>query len=478
MTRFPDAHDLIQRHDLLPQGAAVGIAVSGGADSMGLLDLLADLASASRLRLVVVHLDHGFRPDAADDARFVADAARARGIPFHGGKIEILAKGNLEALARRARYGFFAEVASRLGLERIALGHTADDQVETLLERLLRGAGRTGLAAMQPIRDAEGVLLLRPFLSTSREAIRVDLAARGISHREDPMKQDTRFTRVRIRQEILPHLRTLSPGLDEILLRTAEVLGEEEAFLARLADEALVASLRPVKFGIDRGETRLDRAVLRRVPRPVLRRCLRAAAARTAGAAAGAWAAGHRHLEAIEELLGAGRTGDHLHLPLGLSVHLEREHLVFTPARETGPAPVPEVEVAVPGITRVDALGIVVAAARHPRSEVVVDLARASSAAILDAESIRGAIRVRTRRDGDRMTPLGMTGSKKLQDLLSDAKIPRRLRDAVPILVDDEGILWAAGVRQADRTRVGPETREVVRIEIRTLEEPGPEEAA
>lgn len=478
MTRFPDAHDLIQRHGLLPEGAAVGIAVSGGADSMGLLDFLADLAPARRLRLVVLHLDHGFRTEAADDARFVADAARARGLPFHGGQIRILAKGNLEALARRARYGFFAEAAARLGVDRIALGHTADDQVETLLERLLRGAGRTGLAAMQPIRDAEGILLLRPFLSTRREAIRADLSSRGIMFREDAMNQDSRFTRVRIRQEILPHLRTLSPGLDEILLRTAEVLGEEEAFLTRLADEALVAALRPVRFGIDRGETRLDRAVLRRVPRPVLRRCLRAAAARTAGAAAGATAAGHRHLEAIEELLSAGRTGDHLHLPLGLSVHLERDLLVFTPARETGPAPVPESEVAVPGITRVDALGIVVVTSRHPRTEVVVDLARGGGAAVLDAAAIRGPIRVRTRRDGDRMTPLGMSGSKKLQDLLSDAKIPRRLRDAVPILVDDEGILWAAGIRQAHRSRVGPETREVIRIEIRTLEEPGPQEAA
>ncbi|MGH9592854.1 MAG: tRNA lysidine(34) synthetase TilS, partial [Bryobacteraceae bacterium] len=228
----------IARHRMLPgDGAAetnLGVAVSGGADSVCLLEVLRELAPPLHLRLSVVHLNHQLRGAGSDaDASFVAALAEARGLQLHSRKRDVRTDAieggdNLEQAARAARYSFFRELVSSGAVERIATGHNRDDQAETVLFRILRGCGLTGLAGILPV-TGEGIV--RPLLSLTRGEIREFLCARSIEWREDPTNRDVAFARNRLRHETMPSLRRdFNPRLDAALASLAELAREEEEF--------------------------------------------------------------------------------------------------------------------------------------------------------------------------------------------------------------------------------------------------------
>ena len=199
------ARDSIRRSGMLRGGEAVLVAVSGGADSVALLDVLGALAPELRLTLHVVHVHHGLRPEADADAGFVGGLCARLGIPFHLERVAVRREPpweGLEAEARRARYGAFREVARRVGAQRVATAHTADDQAETVLMRLLEGAGPRGLAGIAPVRG----IFIRPLLGARRADIEAHLRARGLAWVEDASNSDPRFLRNRIRHEVLPFL--------------------------------------------------------------------------------------------------------------------------------------------------------------------------------------------------------------------------------------------------------------------------------
>ncbi|MBI3629760.1 MAG: tRNA lysidine(34) synthetase TilS, partial [Candidatus Rokubacteria bacterium] len=231
--------DTIRRHAMLAGGEAVLVAVSGGADSVALLHVLAALAAELSLRLTVVHLDHGLRPDSAADAAFVESLARARGLPVVVDRIAVPPGGSLEARAREARYAALRRHAARLGADRVALGHTADDQAETVLMRLLEGAGPRGLAGIPPVRGR----YIRPLIETRRAGIVETLTAAGLTWREDPSNRDPKFLRNRIRHELLPLLAsTYNPAIVPALARAAALTRELLAQVSAVAERELAAA--------------------------------------------------------------------------------------------------------------------------------------------------------------------------------------------------------------------------------------------
>ena len=263
-------------------GAALVLGLSGGADSVALADVLASLQRRRGFRLVAAHLDHGLRPDSADDAAFCHAFCATLGIPFRGGSAPVRAragreKGGLEQAARLERYSFLRRVKDDEGATLIAVAHTRDDQAETLLLRLLRGAGASGLAGMRP-RSGD---LLRPLLDVSRARVLEHVHSRGLAWREDPSNADPVHLRNRVRHELLPYLeQRFNPRVREALARTAALLADEAAYLGTQAD-GLVASI-----GSRDGDALvLDRRRLAAAPAAVARAAVRLAFQRTGGLA-------------------------------------------------------------------------------------------------------------------------------------------------------------------------------------------------
>jgi tRNA(Ile)-lysidine synthase len=390
-----------RRRGLLDRSVRVLVALSAGPDSTALLAALAQLRDAGELASVAaLHVDHGLRPGGAEDAACAAAACDALAIPFASVKVEVGA-GNVQAAARRARYAALVREAERIGATRVATGHTRTDQAETVLLRLLRGAGARGLAAIPPRRGR----FVRPLIDRSRaEGIRF-LEALGLRWREDPTNATPRFARNRVRLALWPSVLELAPAAERALARAADLAREDERTLARRA-RLLVGDATTVEL------TRLGRAPVA-VRRRVLRRLWRNATGRGAGLEA-------KHVEAMLALVvrrGPGRAA----LPGGLEARCRYGSLEIGQPPRRAPAVAP---VAVPGPGRyeVPTRGVVEVTARR-----VAD--------------VPWPLSLRGRRPGDRFSPDGGPGTKKLKSWLIDRKVPLEVRDALLVLASGAEIL-------------------------------------
>lgn len=290
MHRLPDQiAAYCQRHALMAVGTTVVVAVSGGPDSLCLLHVLLQLAPRWQLRLHVAHLDHQLRPESASDAQFVADTAAAWRLPVTVASADIAAisrqeRTGIEATARAVRLRFLIETAQSIGAATVALGHTADDQAETVLMRLMRGAGPSGLAAMRPKRPAEALtmeppstMLVRPLLTTSRVQVEAYCAAQQLVPRHDSSNELPIYVRNSVRGYILPLLKTYNPRIVATLGRTARVCAEEDDLLNQL-----VADVWPTVAMEDQDGLTLKRQQFERLHPALQRRVLRQAVARVA----------------------------------------------------------------------------------------------------------------------------------------------------------------------------------------------------
>ena len=489
------------QHALLPPRGTVVVAVSGGADSLCLLGILVRLTAAegpfSSVRLVIAHLDHGLRgAESEADAHYVERTAEQLDLPFRSARRDVAvvaqtAGRGLEDAARRVRYAFLREVASDVGAERICIGHTRDDQVETLVMRWLRGSGLTGLTGMRPLAGD----LARLLLCLTRDETHAYCAARGWAWREDASNQDTRFWRNRLRREVLPVLLRENPNLSATLTRTAEVLAGDEAFLR----EATADGWQRVVLNETRSRISFDRAALATLHPALRARVLRHAAERLSG---GEQALEWRHVEMVLELAAAGAIGRRLVLPHGLRAELLSGILALTNEAVLAPpasATSAEVELRVPGAVEVPGTTWRVSAelldAREgapppgaeassygsdytgrdilkPAEGTAQTVGRAQTRAYLDADMVGLPLRVRTWRPGDRFRPLGMHGEKKLQDYFVDARVPRSERGRVPLVLGADHVLWVAGHRLDDRARLRPETQRVLALRLEPVHEP------
>jgi tRNA(Ile)-lysidine synthase len=432
-------------------GDRILVAVSGGADSVALLMVLHALADERRFALTVAHLDHGLRGAAGVyDRQFVEDLAAQLGYPCVADTIAVGHGPNLEARARAVRHRFLAGAARSASCARIALGHTQTDQAETVLLRLLRGAGARGLGGMSPRRGS----IIRPLIDCRRAEVIAFLEGYRASWVEDETNRDERFTRNRVRRRILPVLEAVvGPGLAGRLARTAEVLRDEDAYLDEVAGQALAAALRGSSLHLD---------ALRALPAAIRRRTLRLWLARMRGLLGLGWT----HAHAIERQLGETESAS-ISVPGG-TARVEGGLLSWTPHV---PVPLTPFSVTVHLGTRIALadLGWELAIGEAVERSDALSLPPDTSTAVFDAEALPRPVVVRSVQPGDRIQPLGLAGTVKLQDLLVNRKIPRSVRAKQPVLTGGGEVLWVPGLSRSRHATVGRGTRQVVWAEFRHL---------
>jgi tRNA(Ile)-lysidine synthase len=439
----------IRRHAMLAGGETVLVAVSGGSDSVALLHILTLLAPTWRLRLHALHVDHGLRAGSAHDAELVCALGARLGVPVDVERVQVGA-GSVEAAARTARYAALEAWADRVGAAHIAVGHTADDQAETVLMRVLGGAGVRGLAAIPPVRGR----IIRPLLESRRQALRDALQAAGLPWVEDPSNRDPKFLRNRIRHDLLPLLAaSYSADVVPALAATARLAREAVDALERTATSELA------RLGVAEAEAlTLPRAALAALPAPVAAEVLRQAAGQLGSRAPlRAWA--HRGLRRV---LAAAPPRRPFRLGgVAVEVSGDRIRIGARPAPVLAPRPL-----TVPGCVELPEIGRALEARLLPAAGYVVP--RTADRVAFDAGGLPRALTIRPRRHGDRFHAFG-AGGRRLKSFLIDARVPRWERDRVP-LVDAAGeIVWVAGVRRGARAPVTAATREIVELGLIAL---------
>ncbi len=435
----------ILRHTLFAFGDIVVVAVSGGADSLCLLYVLHELAPLLGLRLHVAHLDHALRPGSAGDALFVTEQARALDLPHTVGRVDVAALArrdrlSVETAARSARYDFLRAVAATEGARVIATGHTRDDQAETVLMHLARGSGLNGLAGMAP-RRAD---LARPLLEIGHAEAQAYCAARGPSPREDESNRSTHHRRNRVRHEALPALDALYPGASANIARAARLLAADLTLVERLAARALDDAI---------ADFDAARAVLSAArwgaTEPELRpHMLRLLLDRLLGDSAGF---DERAYASMLEACALPASDTTIALPRGLTLARRGVAIILSRAWPTPARPsIHDGALSIPG--HVDTGVGLLRADRAMAPRVWVNIP--AGVAYLDPGAVGAALSVRAWRPGDRVRPLGMAGTRKVQDLFVDRKIPRDARRRVPIVEGPRGIAWVAGLCSGEEYRV------------------------
>lgn len=462
---MPRVAEAIKRQRLIQQGDRVVVAVSGGPDSVALLSALHGLASSWSLSLSAAHFNYGLRgAESDDDAAFVMRLCERFSIPYVCERLTLtdaLCKGrSLQEAAREARYAALLRLCESLGANKVALGHTRDDQAETVVIWLLRGAGMTGLSGMPCLRSP----FIRPLLAVSRAEVLSYLAGQGLEFREDSSNAKPIYLRNRVRHDVLPLLKQFNPAILDALTRQADILREDNRCLDHLAEEQCARVAREAKdheWVVDRPDLlALDLAVQRRVVRKVVQRT--AAVNRGPSFAAVALVlervvhgdsgscATLRHVRVTREYdtIVFQRHGDMPCGTVGTSVLSVARSVPFT---VSWPLTGQRLQADLIHSSQLDQMSSPVSPMR----------------AMLDADRLTLELRVRAWRPGDRFHPFGFEGHrKKLQDFFADLKVPRSARGGIPLVVAPEGLVWVAGYRTDHRFRVTDSTRRILRLTL------------
>jgi tRNA(Ile)-lysidine synthase len=472
--------EYVEEHGLFRRGARIVVGVSGGPDSLTLLHLLTRLRAPMALDLHVLHVNHQIRGvEAERDADFVGEMSESWGVPARIVRVDVLSlaksrKLALEEAARQARYTALAELAREVDAGAVAVGHTADDQAETILMHLLRGSGLAGLRGMLPRAPLSDYHLLRkidvtawlvrPLLDVSRADVLAYCAEHGLQPRFDRSNQDKTYFRNRLRHETLPYLETIIPGLRERLRRMGSVIAADyEVLQAKV--EAAWADMASVEDG---GVT-FDLAAWRALPPALQRATLRRAT----------WTLRRSlrdvtfvQVEDAVRVARGGETGAQATLPAGLAMSVGYDRLRVGPVE--GQPPPPDwpllwadepIRVSVPGRVALPDTdwGFEISVYDGPRAGEAWEALLADAwRAPLDAGALGEAVTLRRRRPGDRFRPQGLGGSQKVSAFMINAKVPAVWRDHIPLLVASETVAWVCGWRVDERFAVSDDKRVVV----------------
>ena len=438
--------------------------MSGGPDSLSLLHTLHRLSPSLGLSLHIAHFNHGLRGSASDaDAEFVASQAESLGLPFSTTKEYVKSRAgghsqSIEEKAREARYDFLARVACRHKAVGIAVAHTADDQAETVLMHMVRGAGLRGLRGMLPVVESPSASglpfkLFRPLLTATRSETEAYCLALRLQPRIDHTNLLPETLRNRVRLELLPLLKQYNPRVSDSLIRLADSAILDLSFI-----QSQVAKIWPDAVEEAPGGLAVSRHRLEEMHPALRRRVLAQALESVSGGSVDIESV---HVTSLESLL-AGDTGGELDLPKGIHATLGYQRLALTVSPSPPPTPLPEgaQPIAIPGETSLP--GWRVTAIVEESSDIESNAG--PYCALFDMARLSGPVTVRRRHPGDRFTPLGMSGSKKLQDFLTDARVPRKARDSIPIVLAGEEIIWVVGHRPSEHIRLTPTTHHTLRL--------------
>jgi tRNA(Ile)-lysidine synthase len=448
----------VTRHKMLPPSSRLGIAVSGGADSVFLLHALRELAPRWDLSLSVIHIEHGMRGAASiEDAGFVKDLAQRFGLPFHFHSANVPAMhDNREQAARRVRHAFFEGLIAAGTVDRIATGHTRSDQAETMLYRFLRGSGLAGLAGILPVTEAG---LVRPLLEIDRAEIEAWLRERNIEWREDASNRDRVYARNRIRHEILPLLReNFNPRLDETLSNMARVARDEELFWESTLPhpERLVSSPQTLdSFEL----TASHPAVARRM----IRRAIQAAKGDLRQI-------DFSHVERILEMARSQEGHDRVQLP-GLDVFRSFEWIRLAQAGvEHGRARDFALALEAPGSVELPGSSARITLQVLEKTESAGHCVTVGNELdwqrLTPKEGVLPSLELRNWRPGDQYRPAGQSKDQKVKFLFQEARIPLWERGNWPIITYNGSIVWTRRFGAAAEFAAGPSTRVVLRVEV------------
>ncbi|RJX21495.1 MAG: tRNA lysidine(34) synthetase TilS [Ammonifex sp.] len=456
MDILPQVQNTIKRFDMFRRGDKVVVGVSGGPDSVALLDLMWRLREHLQVSIHVAHLNHCLREEAAGEAEFVQELAAVYDLGITVEKHDVPAyaaaqKLSTEVAARETRYRFFETLMRRIGATRVALGHQADDLAETVLLNFVRGAGLTGLKGIPPVRTP----YVRPLIEVRRAAIEAYCAFRGLRTCLDASNLQTVYLRNRIRHELVPFLqREYNPEIVPALCRLAEITREEDEFMAGETAKALSKIIVSAEAVLG-----LKADLLTGLPPALARRVVRLAFKRVAG---GLCELDFLHTEKVLHLLtpGAGREAV---LPGGVRAVRSYDAILFFPRRAE---PVPDFQrpVSIPGSTPVPELAMVLdVRTGDPHTEPA---GLSAEEAVLDFDRVKPPVVVRKRRPGDVFHPLGFPAPVKLKDFLIGQKVPRHRRDRLALVEDALGIIWVAGLRVSARAAVTPDTKRYLHLRL------------
>lgn len=481
-----------RKHALLFGRERVVVGVSGGPDSLCLLHILVQLRHQLQLSLTVAHLDHQLRPESQGDADFVQNLAarwqltciiQSRNIAQLAGQ----RKQSIEETARQVRYAFLWQTASQVQATKIAVGHNADDQVETVLMHFLRGSGLAGLRGMLPQINIEALRLhpqdtpvqsdgpapqlIRPLLDISRSEIERYCRENNLTPRQDYTNQDTTYFRNRLRHQLLPQLETYNPNIRQVIRRTASVVAADTQLLSEQLNRAwqqVVKEETPeqITFHLQRWlhlPLGLKRSTLRRATQK-LRRSLRDIS--------------FVHIEKAVEIVEGQQTGASATLPQGLALTISYQTFTLA-ATEALSQPstfdfphLPKgqpIPVNLEGVTPLPQTGWQLTANKVARQQVKAGAIKNVGRweAYLDADMAGQQISLRTRRPGDKFCPFGMGGqSKKINEFMIDQKVPAAWRNHVPLLAGNNYILWVCGYRLDERAAIRPNTNAVLHLKF------------
>jgi tRNA(Ile)-lysidine synthase len=473
----------VSEHALIRAETRVVVALSGGSDSVALALILRELDAVGELRLVgAAHFNHQLRDDARRDEQFSASVARSLDVPFVAAAEDVRARArgerrSIEDAAREARYEFFERARRQFDADVVALGHTRDDQAETFLLRLLRGAGPRGLAAMYPRHGT----IVRPLLDCRRMELRRYLDERDMAYVDDETNRDVAIPRNRIRSELMPLLEgRFNPAIVDVLANEAELARETWAWLESAAEdfEKLEKGVRPL-FRTEKGPypffCELDVARLKGAPRPLRRLVLW----RTMNKVARDRSVSFEHVEAALQLLeadhGAVDAPGHRVQRIGSRLvltgrrHPESREELANAARSVNLFQYP---LSIPGEVRLAEAGCIVAAELGAGSDDAKAPARSGKGplALVRRDLFHGPLAVRNRRPGDKFRPIGVGGRKKLQDYFVDRKVALGSRDHVPLVVDGaDRIVWVAGYGIDEAFRVTDPSQSVLLLRLKVV---------
>jgi tRNA(Ile)-lysidine synthase len=472
-----------QKHHLITPGETLIVGVSGGVDSLSLLHLLQSLAPQFQLNLHVAHFNHNLRPTADADALYLIDQCWAWGLPIHVEKgmvaEEAQASGrNLEAVAREMRYQFLCNVAQAVGAKKIAVAHHANDQAETVLMNLIRGASLRGLRGMLPKTPLSNYvspnppLLIRPLLEVTRPELEAYCAAQQLHPRHDETNSDLNRFRNHLRQEIIPQLTSHNPKLIETLGRTSQILAAEYDSLRQNTHR----SWRYCLHWQSENRISLDKTAFANLPLASQRRVLRHALKKLSGSLENIR---FDHLEAIINLVAAGQADSQLNLPRQIQINLQAQHLILKIGDTQPPAikephlkltdlPLGHLKISVPGTTALPGTNWLLQTSLHRAdslSQTEIRYPRPWQA-FLDAAVVGLNPILRGRQPGDYFYPLGLNGHRqKVKDFMINAKIPAENRAFLPLLSADTGqIHWLCGWRVDHRARITAHTQQILEL--------------
>ena len=459
----------IRDHGMFQTGDAVLIGVSGGADSVALLDLISDFAPAFSLKLGVAHLNHSLRETESDhDADFVTALARSHHITAHIKKVNVEAYKNqkrlsLEEAARHLRYDFFIQIARQNGFNKIALGHHADDNAELVLMFLLRGAGSLGISGIPPVRKIAGhaIRITRPLIKMTKLEILSFVKIKKLAYVTDRSNIDPQHLRNRIRLQLMPLLKeAYNPQIVATLNRLASIMSAEEKWMTDITHSlfhhvALPSPPQWVSLSISKIKA-LDAAPQRRI----IRRALKTVKGDLRRVS-------FKHIQTVIKLIEETIRFKSLDFPDGIQIRCQADEIVFLNAKSapdkeiTFEYPVPK-----PKSVLIKEIGQRIKFSLIDRNQVT-DFRRAGQAiGFFDMNSLAFPLTIRNFRPGDRFKPLGMTGTQKLKKFFINQKISRCERNKCPLLLSREKIIWVAGHRIAESVKVAPTTRNILKAEL------------